>query len=510
MIRLRQRGIRSRLALLYSGIFAVGLSVFCTILFQYFQRTQIEAFDSTLYNFAVDISTNLEMDFIGRLFVVNSTVADARKSFPFHLGSSFVEIRDKRGRVLLHHRALGEKNLPLDEPTLKALQRERAIFQTIRTATLGVRSSAPELRLLTYYAQREDWREPLVLQVAVPLDLPRQERRDLLLFFLLGIPAFLLVGGLAGVWMSKRALKPVHDMTLKAQGITGVEKLKERIPVPEAHDEIHELAETFNGLLDRLEKAFASQDRFVSNASHQLKTPLTILKGELGWLRKAHVQGKELADGLESATAEIDRLIQLVQDLLLLARLEGGRDTISLTPVRLDEVLLKVVARLQKLAKKKSVQISTHLSADRLESELENDVLGDEDLLGSMLENFIENAVKYSPAHSTVELELRTLPETVEVVIRDQGPGIPRDLSQKVFERFSRVQPSNIIPGSGLGLSIASEIARIHNAGIELTGNGNAQEVKPGTVVRVTFRRVRVGQGSRESELDGWAPPELR
>jgi signal transduction histidine kinase len=305
------------------------------------------------------------------------------------------------------------------------------------------------------------------------------------LFFALAIPTFLLIAGVAGVWMSKHALIPVHNITLKARGITGVENLKERIPVPEAQDEIHELAQTFNDLLNRLDLAFASQDRFVSNASHQLKTPLTILKGELELLRKGEMKGPELEAALDSASAEINRLIQLVQDLLLLARLEAGRDTISLKPSRLDEILLKAVARLQKLAQKKRVQINTQFVAEGDESELDAEVLGDDDLIDSMIENFLENAIKYSPSDSTVDVVMRTGPHSVLVQIRDAGPGVPPELRQKVFERFQRVEPSNIIPGSGLGLSIAAEIARIHNVTIQLS----EPEKKTGTVISLSFPR---------------------
>ncbi len=487
MTFLRQQGIRWRLALLYLSIFGVGLGVFCALLFQYFQRTQIQAFDTTLYNFAVDISTNLEMDFVGRLFVVNSNVAEAGKLFPFHLGGSFLEIRDSNGKVLLHSRSLKEKNLPLDVRTLKRVQKDKAIFQTVNARKMGLSSTSDELRLLTYFAYHKDWREPLILQVAVPLDLPRQERRDLLLFFALGIPMFLLIGGGAGIWMSKYALIPVHQMTLKAGNIAGVDNLKERIPVPEAHDEIRELAETFNGLLDRLDRAFTSQDRFISNASHQLKTPLTILKGELDLLRKTPMQG-EVAAGLESAAGEINRLIKLVQDLLLLARLEAGRDTISLGTVNLDEVLLKSVARVQKLAKNKRVHITTQFSAELPGSELDVEVKGDEELIDSMLENFLENAVKYSPPDSVVEVSMNTSVREVFVQVRDNGPGVPKELRATVFERFTRGEPSNIIPGSGLGLSIAAEIARLHNVKIEL---GEHQPGR-GTVVTLTFPRLRV------------------
>ncbi len=483
LIPLRQQGIRRRIALLYLSIFAAGLSVFCALLFQYFQRIQIQAFDQTLYNFAVDISTNLEMDFVGRLFVVNSSVAEAGKFFPFHLGGSFLEIRDSRGKVLLHSRSLKERNLPLDSDTLERVEAEKAMFQTISASRLGIESRSPDFRLLTYFTHHKGWREPLILLVAVPLDLPHQERRDLLLFFLIGIPTFLVVAGVAGIWMSRRALLPVHQMTAKASMITGVEKLRERIPVPEANDEIRELAETFNGLLDRLEAAFASQDRFVSNASHQLKTPLTILKGELEMLRKSPLSAQDVGPALDSAASEINRLIVLVQDLLLLARLEAGRDTIGLNPARLDEVLLKSVARVQKIAKNKRVLITTQFTADRPGMELEGEVMADEELLDSMIENFIENAVKYAPVDSTVEIVMKTSDKFAQVFIRDQGPGVPQEMRSTVFERFTRVEPSNIIPGSGLGLSIASEIARLHNVKIELGSGADGR----GTVVTLTF-----------------------
>lgn len=486
MISLRRQGIRWRLAMLYLSIFAVGLSIFCAVLFQYFQSTQIQAFDTTLYNFAVDISANLEMDFVGRLFVVNSNVSEAGKLFPFHLGGSFLEIRDASGKSLMHSRSLKDKTLPLDPGMLKRLETEKAVFQTIRTSALGIQSTSPDLRLVTYWTHHPDWHQPLILQVAVPLDLPQREQRDLLLFFFVGIPIFLLVSGIAGIWMSRRALRPVHDMTLKARGITGVGNLKERIPVPLAEDEIHELAETFNGLLDRLDIAFESQDRFIANASHQLRTPLTILKGELDLMRRSNPSPEELQTGLESVGVEINRLSRLVQDLLLLARLEAGRDSISFTGVRVDEVLLKVVARMQKLARHKEILITTHFLATEPGAELDVEVQGDEDLLDSMFENFIDNAIKYSPPGSIIDLSMTAQARAIEVRVKDAGPGIPADLRQKIFERFTRVQPSNIVPGSGLGLAIAAEIAHLHGVKIDLLSGTS----EGGTTVTLGFART--------------------
>ena len=488
-MKLPRPGIRWRLALIYSGLFAAGLSVFCAVLFQYFRRTQLEAFDSALYNFTVDISGTLEIDFVGRLFIVDPSVEDVNKAFPFHLGNIVFEIRDTHGRALMGSAALAGRHLPLAADAPQTLARDQANFETIDARALGLKTASREMRLITYRAHHAGWREPLILQVAAPLDVALRERRDLALFFWLGIPLFLMLAALAGVILSKRALKPVHDMTLKARGITGVEGLRERIPVPRANDEIRELAQTFNDLLNRLEGAFASQDRFVANASHQLRTPLTILKGELELLRKAPGQTDEVAHGLASAAGEIDRLIHLVQDLLLLARLGGGRDSFAMSRLRPDEILVKVVARLQRVARDRGVRLKTRFASTVEDDELGGEVMGDEELIESMIENFVDNAIKYSPDGSTVEVGLSTTATAIEVTVVDDGPGIPPAARQKIFERFTRGQPSALEPGSGLGLAIAGEIAKLHGVTIDLAAGAAGR----GTRVGLMFPRAGAG-----------------
>jgi signal transduction histidine kinase len=175
-----------------------------------------------------------------------------------------------------------------------------------------------------------------------------------------------------------------------------------------------------------------------------------------------------------------------VQDLLLLARLEAGKDTITLASVRLDEVVLQVVARLNKLCTERKLALKTQFTSEKPGEELDVVVNGDEELLDSMIENFVENAIKYAPNGTDVELTLKVVDHAVELRIRDHGPGIPEEMRLKIFERFSRGKPSNEIPGSGLGLSIASEIARIHSVKIELSN----PESGTGTVVRLTFPRM--------------------
>jgi signal transduction histidine kinase len=467
----RRLGIRFRLALLYSGIFAIALTVFCGFFFKYFENSQEQAFNTTLFNFAVDMSNNLEMDFIGRLFV-NSNVGDEGKVLPFHLGKSFLQIRDPLGRVLFHSLSLRGQNLPFDLNRISELKDKQAIFDTIRIKGLPPAEQMGDLRLLTYWAFRPEWMKPLILQIAVPMDFIREERKNLIVFFLVAIPVVLLTAAAAGILMSRLALKSVQAMTQQAALMGAMGKLSDRVPVPAPDDEIRELAQTFNALLSRLERAFNSQERFISNASHQLKTPLTILKGELSMIKRHHKldddEAGDVRDFLVSASSEVDHMIKLVEDLLMLARLDAGKDSLSFRTVALDEILLNVVSRIQKIAIKKNVEIHTSLLSDSPDQELDVQVRGDEELLSCLFENLIENAVKYTQPSSIVTVQLRSNRSRIEMSVCDQGPGIAQEDRRKIFERFHRGCPSSFVQGSGLGLAIASEIAELHGVEIQV------------------------------------------
>tara|TARA_B100002051_G_C16738175_1_gene642578 strand:- start:3261 stop:3812 length:552 start_codon:yes stop_codon:yes gene_type:complete len=176
-------------------------------------------------------------------------------------------------------------------------------------------------------------------------------------------------------------------------------------------------------------------------------------------------------------------MINLVQDLLVLARVESGKDSISLNPVLLDEILLGAVARIQRLAEKKGIGIQTQFRSENVDEELDVEFLGDEELLRSMMENFLENAIKYSPDNSTVQVILESYPSQILIGIKDEGPGISSEDMQKIFDRFHRAQ-SGKISGSGLGLAVAQEIARIHGVKIDMNSH-----LGSGTQVELIFPR---------------------
>ncbi len=485
-------GIRLRLALLYLGLFGIGVSIFCFLLFQYFKRSQVQAFDSALYNFVVDVSRNLEVDYVGRLLVHSANSPDDRKLFPFHLGQTFLEIRNMQGRVLLQSRNMGPASIPFSSRLLSQVATDKAVFRTLRLRDLGISGGAGlDVRAISFLAFHESWSRPLILQVAVPLDYLVQEQRDLLLFFLIGIPTFFILCGLAGLYLSSRALKPIRDMTVSMREMIDSSKIERRLSEPSSQDEIRELAVTFNSLLDRLDQAFSSQERFVSNASHQLKTPLSILQGELDLLRRRSHSPEEVQKFLISAAFEVRHLINLVEDLLMLARVQAGQGSLSYSEVRLDEVVLNVVSRLQRLAKPRGIEILTSFSAQPEGSEFEAIVDGDEDLLDSMIESLIENAIKYSADGQSVEVRLESQLNSLVLFVRDHGVGLSDEMKEKLFERFSRgSNVSQSVAGSGLGLSIAQEIAALHHARIEVSDLGQGGE--KGTELIVDFPRHKV------------------
>lgn len=466
------------MALLYLSLFGSGLIIFCFFLFQNYLSSQQESFDKALFNFAADVSSDLEVDILGRLYSKNRT-ADEGKYFPFPLGKSYLEIRSLSGQVLLMSKSLRGKSLPpVSAADVRLLRQTKASFQTIPRPT-GNLGSSKYLRLVRYLAFHEGWPEPLILQVAVPMDLLEEERRGLIWYFSIAIPSFLLVVGVLGVFLSRRALMPVQRISNR---VKGMDDLKERIPVPQTDDEISQLAKTFNGLLDRLEQAFVSQDRFIANASHQLKTPLTILKGELEMV-KSSTDPSEMKSFMESASGEINHMINLVQDLLLLARIESGKDSISMDWVRVDEILLQVVSRLQKLATQKNITILTNFSSEVPNEELDVEFKGDEELLASMLENFIENAIKYSPEGKSVHVWLESKHSEFVISVIDEGPGISASEMPRIFDRFHRNRATGT-QGSGLGLVVAQEIAKLHEVEVKVESD---PENQPGTRVIVVF-----------------------
>lgn len=262
---------------------------------------------------------------------------------------------------------------------------------------------------------------------------------------------------LAAYWLARGALRPVEEMTHLASDIQASD-LKQRIAAEGEPAEIQSLADTFDAMLARLESAFAQQRNFVMDVSHELRTPLTALRGNLDVMLMDKAMDPEAREQLERMSSEVSRLIRLTSNLLYLAHAEAGRE-IARRPVELDALCLEVVRQARNLRDDVAV---------RLENEVQVTVSGDRDLLKQLVLNLVDNAIKYSPANSDVAVSLVEMENAVQIVVADQGPGIPPDQLAHIFERFYRAPgaQSRRVGGAGIGLAISRWIAQVHGGDI--------------------------------------------
>lgn len=467
------RSIRFRLTALFVVILGFTLIGFCTVLFQVFIKNNQQEFDSALYNHAVDVAQSINVDFYGDLVFDSNIFLKNEKVFPFALGSSYMQILSSNGQIIARSSNLKSQVLPIFSEDWQNVFRNGSAFRTLPSDSMGTLFKKTSYRMITFLAKRND-ETRFILQVAVPLTLLNQGKNGLLLFFAFAIPLTLVFMSMGGLYLSGKALSPVRDIIEKTKNLNP-ENLSERLPLSTNKDEIYRLTVTLNELLERLQNAFTIQERFVADASHQLKTPLAILRGELDVLRSRARSEAEVQEFLQSASQELNHLSRTVEDLLLLARVEMGTSSLSINTVRLDEILLDAISRLEFLAKNKNITMHFDMAPTGEEAQ-DNDfaVRGDDDLLQSLFRNLIDNAIKYSPTNSTIKVKLDGHPKYVYVSVSDQGPPIPPEAKEKIFNRFYRSEStSQGVAGSGLGLTIAQRIAEAHQGSISLINETN-------------------------------------
>ena len=309
----------------------------------------------------------------------------------------------------------------------------------------------------------------LVLQSLHP---QREMLEDIRNTFLWAIPAALLLAGIGGYFLARKSLAPIAAMASQARDM-GAADLGRRLAVANDRDELGHLAQTFNHLLERLEKSFEQQRRFMADASHELRTPVAILRGETEvTLAKPERSPAEYRETLAILREESCRLARIIEDLFTLARADAGQYPLILKSTYLDEIAGEVLVRARSLAVCKNIMLNSAIEHDL-------PIQADEGLLQRMLLNLVDNAIKYSPPGSTVTLACRREAERYVLSVSDNGPGIPVDLQSRVFDRFFRADKARSrtegdSSGAGLGLSIARWIAEAHRGQVTLTCSDNS------------------------------------
>jgi heavy metal sensor kinase len=284
--------------------------------------------------------------------------------------------------------------------------------------------------------------------------------RKFIVINLIGLPFIIFISVLLGMFFSKRALIPVELIRQKTEEIHS-DDLSSRLPYPPHKDELYWLTDTFNRLLDRIEKAFDGMRRFTADASHELRIPLTNLKGtiDVALQRKRTVEEYEAV--LKDAQEEVDRLADLVRSLLVLARIDAKKFSIEKSQVNLSQFLNQVFKYAQTLNKDNEMRL-------QLEEIPSIDVFIDSEKLTQLLLILLDNAVKYNRAGGSVSLSAEKNKDGVTIIVADTGDGIPNEEQEKIFERFYRIEKSRSRDkgGTGLGLSIARSIAVAHQGSL--------------------------------------------
>ncbi|HET6974998.1 MAG TPA: ATP-binding protein [Pyrinomonadaceae bacterium] len=307
-----------------------------------------------------------------------------------------------------------------------------------------------------------------ILVISQPFDVVQRQLRLLRLILILVVVVTLALAGFGGWFLAQRSLAPVVQMTERARRITA-ENLDQRLPVSNPHDELGQLAATFNELLTRLDDAFEQQHRFMADASHELRTPLSVMRTATGvTLEQKSRSNGEYREALSIIDEQARRLTHIVEDMFMLARADGGRRVLQLSEFYLDKLLCETARAAEVLATRKGITIEV----GNFEQVLYR---GDESLLRQMVLNLLDNAIKNTSTGGVVSITLERRPTTYAIVVSDTGAGIPPEAQAHIFERFyrvdkarSRADASEVGGGAGLGLSIAKWTADAHLGRLEL------------------------------------------
>ncbi len=340
---------------------------------------------------------------------------------------------------------------------LRPLPEERAI------GTVNVGGGHPAFR---YLAEPVHGAGPEIgaVLIATPSNRTTFDPRALLRAMFVVAPVILLASVVLGIWLAGTALRPVQGIINEVEAISDGRSLHRRLAVPLSGDEISRLALTLNGMLARLEQSFAGLRRFTADASHELKTPLMVLRAGVERALTHPGTAPDSLEALDETLQQISQMSEMVENLLTLARADEGRAPLAKERCDLRELVAEAVETAGILAEPSGVMVQSLLPDGPVEIE------ADRHRVRELLLNLVTNAIKYTPGGGEVGVALETSPDAAVITVRDSGIGIaPGDLPH-IFERFWRADPARSRtgdrPGTGLGLAITKWIAEAHGGSI--------------------------------------------
>jgi heavy metal sensor kinase len=439
--------LRLRLTLIYAGLSAMVLVGFGTLFYRTLAVRLERSLDQELDERAAALRGYLR--FPGGRPQLVFDAKDPQEAFFIRTATRYFQVLEaSSGEVLIQSQEL---QLLGANPSLDEIR-----SQVKRPHVTEIDSPNGPIRFNSYVVHSGPKRDFLI-QVGLSRQPTENALQQFVNTLILLVPVGVLLAAVSGWWMARRALSPVLDLTNSASKI-GISNLSVRLPRRGTGDEIDRLADTFNQTFARLEDAVQQMRQFTASISHELRTPLTALRGEaevaLMEARTPEAYRRVLASQLE----EFDKLTQMINRLLTLARAEGGEIHLATDRVNVSDLVSSLAAQMEPMVSWKNIHLQVNVDDDIF-------VGGDRDWLESAVLNLLDNAIKFTPEGGEVNVAVSMKDRSMRLDIRDTGIGIPSEALPHVFERFFRAEPSRSkeFEGAGLGLALVKWVVENHH-----------------------------------------------
>jgi len=482
------KSIRFRLTLWYALILSFTFVASGVLLYQGFKMSLLDTIDANLRAAAQEVESNISgvpfrkwkenIKRVERGFVVNRLFIQLLE-FPGE--------KDENLQLIIRSGILAG-NIPLKKLWELILHQipETPLYMNVN---INRQSAAAHPMRIILYPLNTGTEKKYLIQVGISLKKMFNTLKYFLGILVLSIPMLLLLSIFGGYLILSKALLPVKAAVRTARSITA-EDLSLRIESKNRKDEIGLLITTFNQMISRLERSVSQLKQFSSDASHDLKTPLTIIRGEIDIALRKQREPQEYIKTLNTVQEEAQRLERIIDNLLFLSRIDDREYNSHFQPISLDEILLQSYEIAQQLANKKGITFLIQ----RMEEVF---IMGDSILLNRLIMNILDNAIKYTPPGGRVEIFLDRDKNQCHFIVNDTGIGISEESLPFIFDRFYCVDQSRSkrSEGSGLGLSIVKKIAEVHKAEINISSMLNE-----GTSVKVSFAIHTSDENEREND----------
>lgn len=445
----RRLSIGFRLTLWYLVIFAVAQLIFAAGMWVILRHNLYDIADDALENQIDDVRSLIEAQ-KKKNASISKLQEEITEAYVLEHSGDYLQIRDDQGDWIYRAPFLEKNNLPF----IDTAQLQKPLYEDRRL-------SHRPFRFLSEVIEVNGRR--FIIQTGLPegdtLGTLFLFRRYLLIF----APFLLLAAAGVGYWLSRRALAPVDALTRTARNITGT-NLNNRLEQLNTGDELQRLSDTLNEMLGRIETAFLRVTQFTADASHELRTPVALIRTESEIALRKSRDISEYREALEHILAESERTSSLIEKLLSLARADAGHANLDLRDIDLRDITLQAAEDWRQIIAEHDLQFAENIIDRNLQ------VAGDSSALHRVVNILLDNAVKYTPARGGIQLCLEGKDGNVILSVRDTGIGISEEDRNKVFDRFYRADKARTreLGGSGLGLAIAKWIVEQHHGTIRV------------------------------------------